>query len=136
VKDPRMPNELIKLGLKISAVVLLIVGGLMSTVPSCVGDAVFAQQPESQEATSEDYSTMHDYFDRNSSSYTPRFGLDPTGQAIARDRQNHLDQEARIRRLERQVAQLQRIVFSDPTIQAPVYRDTVPSVIGSAPSDK
>ena len=54
------------------------------------------------------------------------FGLDPVGQAMSRDRENHLDQERRIRLLERQIAQLQRIIFRDPTIRAPRYSDTVP----------
>lgn len=51
--------------------------------------------------------------------YTPQFGLDPIGQSIVRSREESLSLERRIHLLERQVAQLQRIVFRDPTIRAP-----------------
>jgi hypothetical protein len=54
------------------------------------------------------------------------FGLDPIGQSIVRDREENLNQERRIRLLERQVAQLQRIVFNDPTIRPPSYQEVVP----------
>ena len=62
-----------------------------------------------------------------------RFGLDPIGQVIIRSREENLSQERRIRLMERQIAQLQRVVFNDPTIQAPVYSETVPDRIGEAP---
>jgi hypothetical protein len=118
------------LDLAYATVMILVIGCtcFALAVTGCVKE-VMAQSPASQEATAEDYSTMHDYFDRNRSKPTPKFGLDPTGQAMVRDRTAHLDQERRIRLLERQVAQLQRIVFRDPTIQPPVYRDTVPQPI-------
>lgn len=81
---------------------------------------------------SHEYSTMHDYLDGGrpaKKAYTPRFGLDPIGQAIVRDREKDTDQERRIRLLERQVAQLQRIVFNDPNIRAPEYEGTVPDLL-------
>jgi hypothetical protein len=125
-----VPYSMVKATASIVLIAVFAVAMIVATVCGCVQDA-FSQSPGNQQATAEDYSTMHDYFDRNSSrpKYTPKFGLDPIGQAIVRDRTAHLDQERRIRLLERQVAQLQRIVFQDPTIQPPVYRDTVPTPI-------
>lgn len=56
-----------------------------------------------------------------------RFGLDPVGQAIVKGREETLSQERRIRLIERQVAQLQRIVFGDQNIRAPRYQDELPA---------
>jgi hypothetical protein len=137
MQRPIHPDTLTKFVLKITACVTGLVGlCMLAASPGCI-ERCSGQSPQHDEATSEDYTTMHDYFDRNASKpkYTPKFGLDPVGQAIVRNNESNLNHERRIRLMERQIAQLQRVVFKDPTIQAPSHVRVEP-FIGDGVTDE
>lgn len=62
-----------------------------------------------------------------------RPGLDPIEQSRLRDRETIAMHERRIRELERRIVELQRIIYRNPAIPMPRYRDPLPPLPDAFP---